>query len=73
MLGNILLIWILISVFVGKREANHMFRVLLGLFIGIWVFRLAVRFGFALLPLILLLWLFSEVVIPFAKGFLHTK
>ena len=73
MLGNIILIWILISVFVGKREANRMFRMLLGLFIGIWVFCLAAGFGFALLPLILLIWLFSEVVIPFAQGFLHTR
>ena len=72
MLGNILLIWILVSVFVGKREANRMFRMLLGLFIGFWVFRMVAGFGFALLPLIGLIWLGSEVVIPFVKGFLHS-
>ena len=72
MLMNLFIIWVLISVFVGSKEANEFFRGMIGLLVGLWALRVIVRFGIRCLPMIIVIALFSRIVIPFVKGFLSS-
>ncbi len=72
MLVNLFVIWFLISVFVGSREANQMFRTVIGFFVAVWAVKMIIGFGIGLLPVILLIALFTHVVLPFVKGFMSS-
>ena len=69
MLMNIFVIWILISVFSGNREAGRTLRTVFGVIAGLWALRWILCFGIGLLPVILLVLLFTNVAAPFLKGF----
>lgn len=69
MFMNLLVVWLLISVFVGSREANRFARTVFGILAVVWIIKVLVGFGLGLLPLILLIAVFSRVVVPFLKGF----
>lgn len=71
MLMNLFIFWILMSVFFGSRAAGRAVSSLFGVFAFFWVLRMVLGFGLGLLPLILLVMLFSKVVIPFAGTFLR--
>ena len=66
MLMNLIVFWILSSMFFGSRETNYMVSRLFGILVFFWIFRLILGFGFGLLPLILLV---SKVIMPFCSGF----
>ena len=69
MLMNLIVFWILSSIFFGSRETNYIVSRLFGVLAFFWIFRLIIGFGFGLLPLIFLILLISKVIMPFCSGF----
>ena len=72
MLMNVILIWVLFSLFFGSREAGKVFRGIIGFFVVMWVIRMVLGFGFTLLPVILVIAVVSKVVVPFMSGFIDS-
>ncbi len=70
MLKNIIIVWLLIAIFVGTRQANKFFHVAFGFIALGWVIKMIVGFGIKLLPLIIVIAIVTNVVWPFIKGFL---
>ena len=71
MLMNLFVLWILMSLFCGSQAAGKTVRFLLGIIVFFWVVRILVCFGLILLPVVLVIFVFSKVVIPFVTTFLR--
>ena len=71
MLMNLFILWILISLFCGSRAAGSTVRFLFGIVVFFWVVRILASFGLILLPIIMLVLVFSKVVLPFVITFLR--
>ena len=71
MLMNLFIFWILSSMFFGSREAGRAVSSIFGVLAFIWVMRMLFGFGLALLPFILLAFVFSKIVVPFVVTFLR--
>ena len=71
MLMNLFILWILMSLFCGSQAAGRTVRFLLGIVVFFWVVRLLAGFGLALLPVILVIFVFGKVVVPFVGTFLR--
>lgn len=71
MLMNLFILWILISLFCGSRAAGSTVRFLFGIVVFFWVVRILASFGLILLPVIMLVLVFSKVVLPFVITFLR--
>ena len=71
MLMNLFILWILMSLFCGSQAAGRTVRFLLGIVVFFWVVRLLEGFGLALLPVILVIFVFGKVVVPFVGTFLR--
>lgn len=71
MLTRLFVLWILMSLFCGSRAAGRTMRFLFGIIIFFWIVRLLFGFGLALLPLIVVVLVFSKVVVPFVGTFLR--
>ena len=71
MLMNMIVFWILVSLFVGSKTAGRTIRFLFGIIAFFWVFRLLFGFGLILLPLIVVVAVFSKVIVPFVVTFLR--
>ena len=71
MLMNLLILWILMSLFCGSRAAGSTVRFLFGIVVFFWVVRILASFGLILLPIIMLVLVFSKVVLPFVITFLR--
>ena len=69
MLVNLFVFWILVSVFFGGREANRAIGKIFGFLAFFWAMGLILRIGFGLLPVIILVAIFSKVIVPFFRGF----
>lgn len=69
MLRSMFLLWIFMVLFGYGREANRMLRIVLGIAVFGWAARIILSFGFSMLPIILLVLLLSNVVVPFVRGF----
>ena len=65
MIINLIVFWILMSLFFGSRAAGRAFGFLFGILAFFWVVRLLAGFGLILLPLIVVIVVFSKVVVPF--------
>ena len=68
---NLIVFWILMSLFFGSRAAGRAFGFLFGILAFFWVVRLLAGFGLILLPLIVVIVVFSKVVVPFVGTFLR--
>ena len=71
MLMNLFILWILISLFCGSRAAGSTVRFLFGIIVFFWVVRILFSFGLMILPIIVLVLIFSKVVLPFVTTFLR--
>ena len=71
MLVNLFVLWILISLFFGSKAAGRTIRYLFGIIVFFWVIRILAGFGLMLLPMILVIFVFSKVVVPFVTAFLR--
>ena len=71
MLMNLFILWILMSLFCGSRAAGSTVRFLFGIIVFFWVVRIIAGFGLILLPVIMLVLVFSKVVLPFVTTFLR--
>ena len=71
MIINLIVFWILMSLFFGSRAAGRAFGFLFGILAFFWVVRLLAGFGMILLPLIVVIVVFSKVVVPFVGTFLR--
>lgn len=71
LLMNLFVFWILMSLFCGSKAAGRMVRFLFGVLAFFWVVRLLAGFGLMLLPLILVIAVFSKVIVPFVTTFLR--
>lgn len=71
MLMNLFVFWILSSLFFGSREAGRAVRYLFGILAFFWVIRLLAGFGLMLLPLVVVVFVFSKVIVPFVGTFLR--
>lgn len=71
MLMNLFIFWILSSVFFGSRQAGRAVSSIFGVLAFIWVMKMLFGFGLALLPFILLAFVFSKVIVPFTVTFLR--
>ena len=71
MIMNLIVFWILMSLFFGSRAAGRAFGFLFGILAFFWVVRLLLGFGLILLPLIVVIIVFSKVVVPFVGTFLR--
>ena len=71
MLMNLFVLWILMSLFCGSQAAGKTVRFLLGIIVFFWVVRILACFGLILLPVVLVIFIFSKVVIPFVTTFLR--
>ena len=71
MLMNLFILWILMSLFCGSRAAGSTVRFLFGIIVFFWVVRIIAGFGLILLPIIVLVLVFSKVVFPFVTTFLR--
>ena len=71
MIINLIVFWILMSLFFGSRAAGRAFGFLFGILAFFWVVRLLAGFGLILLPLIVVIVVFSKVVVPFVGTFLR--
>ncbi len=71
MLTNLLVFWVLASLFFGSRSAGRAVSVLFGFMVFFWVMRILFKFGLMLLPIILVVLVFSKVVVPFVVTFLR--
>ena len=71
MIMNLIVFWILMSLFFGSRAAGRAFGFLFGIMALIWVVGILAGFGLMLLPLIVVIVIFSKVVVPFVVTFLR--
>lgn len=71
MLMNVFVFWILMSLFCGSRTAGRAVRYLFGVLVFFWIVRLLAGFGLMLLPVILVIAVFSKVIVPFVTTFLR--
>lgn len=71
MLTRLFVLWILMSLFCESRAAGRTVQFLFGIIIFFWIVRLLFGFGLALLPLIVVVLVFSKVVVPFVGTFLR--
>ena len=71
MLMNMIVFWILMSLFCGSQAAGRTVRFLLGIVVFFWVVRILAGFGLILLPVVLVILVFSKVVFPFVVTFLR--
>jgi hypothetical protein len=71
MLMNLFVFWILMSLFCGSRSAGRAVRYVFGILVFFWVVRLLAGFGLMLLPVILVIAVFSKVIVPFVTTFLR--
>jgi hypothetical protein len=71
MLMNLFILWILMSLFCGSRAAGSTVRFLFGIIVFFWVVRILFSFGLMILPIIVLVLIFSKVVLPFVTTFLR--
>ena len=71
MLMNLFILWILMSLFCGSRAAGNTVRFLFGIIVFFWVVRILFSFGLMILPIIVLVLIFSKVVLPFVTTFLR--
>ena len=71
MLMKLFALWILMSLFCGSRATGSTIRFILGVIVFFWVVRLLFGFGLVLLPIIVVLLIFSKVVAPFVVTFLR--
>ena len=69
MIMNLIVFWILMSLFFGSRAAGRAFGFLFGIMALIWV--VGILAGFGLMPLIVVIVIFSKVVVPFVVAFLR--
>ena len=68
---NMIVFWILVSLFVGSKTAGRTIRFLFGIVVFFWVVRILACFGLILLPVVLVIFVFSKVVMPFVTTFLR--
>ena len=71
MIVNLIVFWLLMSLFFGSRFAGKATRILIGMLALCWVIRLLAGFGIKLLPILLVIVVISKVVIPFFSTFLR--
>ena len=71
MLMNLIVFWIVMSLFAGSKAAGRTVRILFGIIAFFWVFRLLLGFGLILLPVIIAVFVFIKVVVPFVGTFLR--
>ena len=71
MLVKLFVLWVLMSLFCGSRNAGSAIRFLFGIIVFFWVIRLLFGFGLMLLPLIVVVMVFSKVIAPFVVTFLR--
>ena len=71
MLVKLFVLWILMSLFCGSRTAGSAIRFFFGIIVFFWGLRLLFGFGLMLLPVILVVLIFSKVVAPFVVTFLR--
>ena len=71
MITKLFVLWILMSLFCGSRAAGNTIRFLFGIIVFFWVVRLLFGFGLMLLPLIVVVLVFSKIVVPFVTTFLR--
>ena len=71
MIVKLFVFWILMSLFFGSRFAGKTIRVVLGIIAFFWAVRILAGIGIKLLPLILVILVFSKVVVPFVEAFLR--
>ena len=69
MIMNLIVFWILMSLFFGSRAAGRAFGFLFGIMALIWV--VGILAGFGLMPLIVVIVIFSKVAVPFVVAFLR--
>ena len=71
MLMNLLILWILMSLFCGSRAAGSTVRFLFGIIVFFWVIKLLAGFDLMILPVVLVILVISKVVLPFVTTFLR--
>lgn len=71
MFKNLFIIWLLTSIFFGTRSAGKTVSVLFGIMAALWAVRIILGFGISLLPLIIVVVIFSKVIVPFVTTFLR--
>ncbi len=71
MFKNLFIIWLLTSIFFGTRSAGKTVSVLFGIMAALWAVRIIIGFGISLLPLIIVVVIFSKVIVPFVTTFLR--
>ena len=71
MIMNLIVFWILMSLFFGSRATGRAFGFLFGIMALIWVVGILAGFGLMLLPLIVVIIIFSKVAVPFVVAFLR--
>ena len=71
MLMKLFVLWILMSLFCGSRAAGSTIRFFLGIIVFFWVVRLLFGVGLMILPMVLVVLIFSKVVAPFVVTFLR--
>ena len=71
MIMNLIVFWILVSLFFGSRAAGRAMRYVFGIIAFFWMIRLLAGFGLFLLPVIVVIFVFSKVVVPFVGTFLR--
>ena len=71
MIMNLIIFWILMSLFCGSRTAGSTVRFLFGIIVFFWVIKLLAGFGLMILPVVLVILVISKVVLPFVTTFLR--
>ena len=71
MIVKLFVFWILMSLFFGCRFAGKTVRVVLGVIAFFWAIRILAGVGIKLLPIILVILVFSKVIVPFVEAFLR--
>ena len=71
MIMNLIVFWILVSLFFGSRAAGRAMRYVFGIIAFFWMIRLLAGVGLFLLPVIVVIFVFSKVVVPFVGTFLR--
>ncbi len=71
MLMNLFVFWVLASLFFGNKAAGRAVGFVFGIMALFWVIRLLINFGLMLLPVILVVLVFSKIVVPFVVTFLR--
>lgn len=71
MIMNLIVFWFLASLFFGSRAAGRATRYLFGIIVLFWVVRILAGFGLFLLPVIVVIFVLTKVVVPFVGTFLR--